>query len=393
MHNNVLTAGSHFFASASAAAYSLVKSWQVLPPASVPPEPPLPVVSLFPPQARGIVIDSNKTKTPSRMAQEWPLASARATGEKRAMLADRMGGLMKLGWWLAFSFLALPALGGCDDADKCKTVPECTKDGKCSVDAKGVCVVSSDKDCSEAEACKLHGKCSAKDGECIAEEDSDCKKGDDCQKLAMCSAYHGACVDLARSIHAECSKTCTSEGLCVSQGGKCIALSRLHCAGTSDDKPEKESPCARLGHCTAKEGQCVAGSDDDCKLSALCKDEAACAAKDGACIASAEDCKKSNACATDGKCAAEDGKCVAASAADCKSSSRCKLEGLCSAKDGKCIALSSADCRQAAVCKNAKRCAAQDGACTAGGGSGSAGGAVAQEAPDKSRKTTISGVF
>ncbi len=44
-------------------------------------------------------------------------------------------------------------LGGCDDADKCKTVPECKKEGKCSPDKNGLCVVSSSEDCKGSEAC------------------------------------------------------------------------------------------------------------------------------------------------------------------------------------------------------------------------------------------------
>lgn len=288
--------------------------------------------------------------------------------------------------------LALSALGlaACDDADKCKTVPECAAQGKCAADKNGLCIVSSDQDCKGSALCKEHGKCSAKDGECRVVADGDCKPSDDCQKLHMCSAHEGACVDPGRTVYAECAKTCGSEGLCASEGGKCVALSRQHCAGTSEDKPEKESPCAKLGHCTAKGGKCVAGSDQDCAKSASCKESAQCVAKDDRCVASEDDCKKSSACSNDGKCGAKDGECLALSNADCKKSARCKLEGTCTLKGGRCIAGSSGDCAQASVCAQAKRCAAKDGACVAAGGGGVA---QSSDAPDKTRKTTIDSVF
>ena len=47
---------------------------------------------------------------------------------------------------IAAAFFGL-ALFGCDDADKCKTVPECKKEGKCSPDENGLCVVKSSEDC------------------------------------------------------------------------------------------------------------------------------------------------------------------------------------------------------------------------------------------------------
>ena len=156
--------------------------------------------------------------------------------------------------------LALSSLAACEQGDKCKAKPDCAKLGKCTADPNGICVIASNDDCKGAELCKLHGKCSAQKNACVAATDADCKGTDDCAKLGMCSAYQGLCTDLAKSVHAECSKTCETEGLCVTAFGKCAALSRLHCAGTVDEKPEKESPCAKNGLCTAKDGACAAGS-------------------------------------------------------------------------------------------------------------------------------------
>ncbi|HEV8247737.1 MAG TPA: hypothetical protein VGP93_18310, partial [Polyangiaceae bacterium] len=158
--------------------------------------------------------------------------------------------------------LLLTAFAACDNSDSCKTAPECTHQGKCTADKSGACIVGSAEDCKSAEPCKLHGKCSAKEGACSAASDDECKSSDDCQKLASCSAYQGSCVNLATAVHSECTKTCASEGLCVSKGGKCVALSRLHCAGTIDAKPEAESPCATLGLCTAENGRCTAGTNE-----------------------------------------------------------------------------------------------------------------------------------
>ena len=58
--------------------------------------------------------------------------------------------------------LLLLALTGCDDAEACKTKSDCIKQGKCTPDKNGVCVVSSDQDCKSSELCKKSGKCSAK---------------------------------------------------------------------------------------------------------------------------------------------------------------------------------------------------------------------------------------
>ena len=125
------------------------------------------------------------------------------------------------------------SLFGCDAADACKSKAACTREGKCSADAKGVCAVTSDDDCKGSEACKLHGKCGAKAGQCVATTDEGCKASDDCKKTLACSAYNGVCEDPAKTVHAECTKSCTEEGACVMSGGKCAALSRRHCAGVS----------------------------------------------------------------------------------------------------------------------------------------------------------------
>ena len=102
---------------------------------------------------------------------------------------------------LASGFLGL--LSGCDNKDACKTVPECAKQGKCTVDQSGACKVGSDQDCRDHEPCKMHGKCTAKDGACTAQTDGDCKNSDECKSNQLCSVYNGNCVDLSRSIHPE----------------------------------------------------------------------------------------------------------------------------------------------------------------------------------------------
>jgi hypothetical protein len=67
------------------------------------------------------------------------------------------------------------------------------------------------------------------------------------------------------------------------------------------------------------------------------------------------------------------------------------LEGVCTAKDGKCVVGSSADCAQASICVTAKHCLAKDGECTSAGGG--KGAAADSGPPDKTRSTTITGVF
>jgi hypothetical protein len=293
---------------------------------------------------------------------------------------------------LASLCLLLAALlaASCDNTNSCKTAPECARLGKCSADDKGVCVVGSAEDCGGSDSCKLHGQCSFDHGACVARTAADCKSSSDCQKLATCDVYQAACVDLAKSVHTECTKTCESEGLCVLKDGKCSAVSRLHCAGTFEAKAEPESPCATQGLCTADSGRCAATSADDCAKSRVCKDDARCDPKDGKCIALPEDCKKSNACTNAGKCDAKDGKCVATSSADCRKSARCKLEGACSLKDGTCSAQSSADCQQSSVCAQAKHCLPKDGVCI---GSGGKGEASSSPAPAKVGPSTITGIF
>lgn len=286
--------------------------------------------------------------------------------------------------------LAALIFAGCNTTDSCKTSAECQKQGKCTADKNGVCVASSDADCKGSELCKAHGKCTAQTSTCTAATDDDCRGSEDCTKGGACSAYQGSCTDASKAMHAECSKTCASDGLCAKQGSECVALSRFHCAGTSDEKPETESPCARLGLCGAEKGKCVATSDADCARSLACKQGSQCAAKEGRCTASEESCKKSSVCANEGKCGVSEGKCAAVSAGDCRSSGRCKLEGACSLKAGACIAASSADCAQASVCTKAKRCQAKDGVCIGSGGG--KGGSEKSGPPDKVGSTTISGL-
>src|SRR5690242_6492373 len=127
-----------------------------------------------------------------------------------------------------FSLLGFAA-SACDQGDACKKAPECARQGKCSANGSGACVVASDADCKESEPCKLHGKCSMNAAACVASKDADCKGSEDCQKLSMCSAYQGGCINPANSIQPECAKTCETEGLCVKQGEQCVALSRRHC--------------------------------------------------------------------------------------------------------------------------------------------------------------------
>ncbi len=291
--------------------------------------------------------------------------------------------------------LALLAIGlaplGCDDAGACKSKADCQKLGKCTPDEKGLCAVVSSEDCAGSEQCKLHGRCHAEKGACVAASSADCKASEDCQKAAACDAYQGSCVDLGKSVHAECTKTCESEGRCVMKDGKCSAVSRRHCAGTLEAKAEPESPCGKRGQCTPDGGRCVASTNEDCAASAACKNDAHCHVNAGGCVALADDCKNSPACSNGGKCDAKEGQCVATSSADCKKAARCKLEGACSVKDGACVALTAGDCQQSSVCAQAKHCTPRDGACV---GSGSSGGSAAGgPAPDKVGPSTISGIF
>jgi len=292
--------------------------------------------------------------------------------------------------WCWFSWLVGGVLPACDEADTCKSAPACGQQGKCTAGDAGKCIVGSARDCNSSELCTLHGRCSWVQGTCTAASDADCKGSQDCQKQQTCEAYRGLCVDLAKSVHAECVNRCEADGLCVMSGGKCAALSRLHCAGTMDAKPEAASPCATQGRCNAENGRCIAASNEDCARSVACKDEARCAAKDGVCVATAQDCAKSSACSSSGKCDASNGTCVASSSTACRKSARCKLEGACSAKNGACIAASSGDCQQASVCAQAKHCQAQGGVCV---GSGPSATSASGAAPDKVRSTTVSGLF
>ncbi len=279
-------------------------------------------------------------------------------------------------------------VAACDSTDRCKSKPDCTKLGKCTVDENGLCIVDSDEDCKASEECTVKGKCTARFNECVAATNSDCQRSADCKKLGNCSAHQGSCEDPTKTVHAECAKTCGTEGTCVTQGDKCVALSRRHCSGTFDEKPDEGSPCARLGACKAEDGLCVAGSTEDCAQSSACKKEAQCTAADGRCVADEEACKKSDACSKDGRCGVKDGKCAAVASADCQKSSRCKLEGACSAKDGACVASSSVDCARSANCKTVNHCTAKNGVCVSSGKRSQG----SSEAPDKTRSTKMHGI-
>ena len=171
---------------------------------------------------------------------------------------------LKLVRWCWLLWLVGGVLPACDEADTCKSAPACSQQGKCTAGDTGKCIVGSAHDCNSSELCSLHGRCSFAQGACTAASDADCKSSQDCQKQHTCDAYRGSCVDLANSVHAECVTRCESDGLCVMSGGKCAALSRLHCAGTMNAKPEAASPCATQGRCNAENGRCTAASNEDC---------------------------------------------------------------------------------------------------------------------------------
>lgn len=289
--------------------------------------------------------------------------------------------------------LLLLAVAGsaCEDPDRCKVKPDCAKLGKCTPSEQGACVVASSQDCKSSELCSVSGQCSAKDGACVAAGDGDCQSSQACKRQGNCSAYQGSCQNPAKTVHGECTKSCASEGACVLQAGKCVALSRLHCAGTFDETPEPESPCGAEGLCSAESGSCKATGDADCVRSAVCKDQGRCHAEGGHCVATEADCQKSAQCSKDGKCGVLAGACAATKSSDCRQSMRCPLEGTCTAKDGRCLALSAADCQRSSNCKSVNHCTPENGACVSSGQRSQAGGG--SEPPDKVGSTTLNGLF
>lgn len=291
-------------------------------------------------------------------------------------------------FWLGLLLFASSSLA-CEDPDRCKTKPDCTKLGKCTPNEQGSCVVASSSDCKGSELCTVKGQCSAKDGICVALNDNDCRASQGCKEQRNCSAYQGACQDRAKTVHAECSKSCASEGTCVLEAGKCVAVSRFHCAGTFDETPEPESPCGARGLCGAEGGGCIGTSDADCARSTGCKEHARCHAEGGRCVATPEACQKSAQCSKDGMCGVIDGACAATSSSDCRQSLRCPLEGTCTAKDGRCLALTAADCQRSSNCKSVNHCTPENGVCVSSGKRSQA----SSEPPDKVGSTTLKGLF
>src|SRR5687767_9283218 len=92
---------------------------------------------------------------------------------------------------LALGVAALP-LAACGDA--CKDSPHCASDGLCSKAPTRACLAATDADCAGSQACKQHGRCSAKDGACTALRDGSCQASEGCKQEGNCSAYQGGCV-------------------------------------------------------------------------------------------------------------------------------------------------------------------------------------------------------
>ena len=116
---------------------------------------------------------------------------------------------------------------------------------------------------------------------CSAGSPSDCQGSELCKQNGMCDAHKGSCVNLPPHFDAECGSKCRSDGRCVELNKECSALSKNHCYGSAEDKPDPESICAMHGRCSVDKGECVAGSEDDCKQAKDCQKEQKCAVVGG----------------------------------------------------------------------------------------------------------------
>jgi len=132
-------------------------------------------------------------------------------------------------------------------------------------------------------------------------EPSTCAKPEDCGFGLTCSAVYlcatvesAACSDL---------DACRKWGRCTAVGNQCLA-------GTDADCRQSLS-CSSGGACSAISGECLATSDDDCASSSACKDRGECHATglDWCRVLSDADCQQSDGCKYQGKCIVRQGRC------------------------------------------------------------------------------------
>ncbi|MBW2454611.1 MAG: hypothetical protein JRI68_08875 [Deltaproteobacteria bacterium] len=130
----------------------------------------------------------------------------------------------------------------------------CAKEGRCTPNEEGNCVVGKDADCATTAGCQRRGLCTAKDGGCVAAKEADCRKSEACKELDLCVPQpEGTCAAAA------CRETraCTELGECQLVYGRCRATSESHC--------RKSTGCTTSGYChhDAAFGGCLQKSADE----------------------------------------------------------------------------------------------------------------------------------
>lgn len=84
-----------------------------------------------------------------------------------------------------------------------------------------ICAARKDADCRRAHwACRLEGRCAARDGRCVATSDADCRDSYRCERDGWCTAEDGRCV-AGRDADCADSVACEVLGRCVEVDGAC----------------------------------------------------------------------------------------------------------------------------------------------------------------------------
>lgn len=119
--------------------------------------------------------------------------------------------------------------------------------------------------------CWKEGRCFWNGTNCVAKCADDCRISDLCAKFGTCTAFNDRCYPATED---ECTRACSSLGLCTRVGHVCVAKTSADCL--------QSKLCTTYGTCTAANGHCVVGSDADCKRAQVCIEGGGCSRHDDA---------------------------------------------------------------------------------------------------------------
>jgi hypothetical protein len=134
--------------------------------------------------------------------------------------------------------LALVLVPGCkkDEGQTCFDAADCAEGLACMGDAVSRC-----EKCEGVDACRVDGKCTAKEGVCIAASNDDCQKGWICKGKGGCTAKEGACT-VGGDADCKQAEACAKDGYCKAKGNNCIKDKKKEADKPKEEPKEEEKP-------------------------------------------------------------------------------------------------------------------------------------------------------